>query len=71
VLGGYVAARVANQREYYHALLTGVVVLVFGELMIGMSSEDYPLAYRVIGDLLAVPAALLGGHLRKTARLKG
>jgi len=71
VLGGYVAARVANQREYYHALLTGVVVLVFGELMIGMSGEGYPLAYRIIGDLLAVPAALLGGHLRKTAKLKG
>ena len=70
VLGGYVAARVANQREYYHALLTGLVVLVFGELMVGMSQEDYPLAYRVIGDLLVIPAALFGAHLRKSARLK-
>lgn len=71
VLGGYVAARVANQREYYHALLTGVVVLVVSELMVGLAPEGYPLAYRLIGDLLMIPAALFGGHLRKTARLKG
>jgi len=71
VLGGYVAARVANQREYYHGLLTGVVVLAFGELMTNLSPEGYPLAYRIIGDLLAIPAALFGAHLRKAARLKG
>jgi len=70
VLGGYVAARVANQREYYHGLLTGVVVLAFGELMISLSPDGYPLAYRIVGDLLAIPAALFGAHLRKTARLK-
>jgi hypothetical protein len=68
VLGGYVAARVANQREYYHGLLTGIVVLVLGELMLSMSPDGTTLAMRVIHDLLVVPAALLGAHLRKSAR---
>jgi hypothetical protein len=71
VLGGYVAARVANQREYYHGLLTGIVVLVFSEMMTSLSPEGYPLAYRIIGDLLAIPAALFGAHLRKSAKLRG
>jgi hypothetical protein len=68
VLGGHVAARVANQREYYHAMLTGVAVLVFGELMLSLSAENYPLAYRIIGDVLVIPAAIFGGHLRKRAK---
>ncbi len=67
VLGGYVAARVANQREYFHALLTGVIVLVAGEILLSLSQETAELAYRIIGDLLVVPAAVFGGHLRKTA----
>lgn len=68
VLGGYVAARVAGEREYYHALLTGIAVLVFGELMLAQTSAAYPLAYRLIGNILIIPAALYGGHLRKQAR---
>lgn len=68
VLGGYVAARVANQREYYHALLTGIVVLVLGELMLSVSPDSTTLAMRIVHDLLVVPAALLGGHLRKSAQ---
>ncbi|MCC7547415.1 MAG: YrzE family protein [Burkholderiales bacterium] len=68
VLGGYVAARVAGEREYLHGLLTGIAVLVFGEIMLAQSPATYPLGYRVIGVLLTVPAALYGAHLRKRAR---
>jgi len=64
-LGGYVAARVAGEREYLHALYTGVAVLVFGELMLAQSDTPYPVAYRLIGLALTIPAALYGGHLRK------
>jgi hypothetical protein len=64
VVGGYVAARAANHREYFHALLVGVVSLVLGELIVGISPESYPLAQRLVGDLLVIPAALVGGHLR-------
>jgi hypothetical protein len=67
-LGGYVAARVANNREYFHALLVGVASLVLGELMIGLGPDAYPLAQRLVGDLLVIPAALVGGHLRRNQK---
>ncbi|HZP86236.1 MAG TPA: hypothetical protein VFB54_05405 [Burkholderiales bacterium] len=70
VLGGYVSAWVAGRLEYYHALLTGIAVLIFGELMMLGSPLDYPLAYRVLGNLLLIPAALYGGHLRKVSRTR-
>ena len=70
VLGGYVAARSANQREYYHGLLTGIAVVVLGEIAIGIWPDDTTLAMRIIYDILAIPAALLGAHLRKSARLR-
>jgi hypothetical protein len=64
-LGGFVAARVANNREYYHALLVGVASLIIGELMIGLGNDAYPLAQRLIGDVLVIPAALMGVHQRR------
>jgi hypothetical protein len=70
-LGGYVSARVANNREYYHALLVGVASLLIGELMIAFGNEGYPLAQRLIGDLLVMPAALVGGHLRRKQKTQG
>ena len=70
VLGGFVAARTANHREYWHAFLTGLAVLILGELMIGLSPDAYPLSYRIIGDLLTIPAALLGGHIRLSAKVQ-
>lgn len=70
VLGGYVAARVANQREYYHGLLTGIAVLVLGEMMLSFSPDGPTLALRIIQDILVIPAALLGAHLRKSVRLR-
>jgi hypothetical protein len=68
VLGGYVTARTARRREYYHALLTGIVVLVLGEVMLSGSPDGSPLALRIIGNILVIPAALLGAYLHKSAR---
>jgi hypothetical protein len=68
VLGGYVAARVANHLEYRHGLIVGVIVLVIGEIMVSGDPIGMPLSIRVIGDLLVVPAALLGAHLRRAAK---
>jgi hypothetical protein len=67
-LGGYVAARIANHREYKHALIVGVIVLIIGEIMVSSDPTGMPLSIRVIGDLLVIPAALLGAHLRLTAK---
>ena len=68
VLGGYVAARVANHLEYRHGLIVGVIVLIIGEIMVSGDPTGIPLSIRVIGDLLAVPAAVLGAHLRRAAK---
>lgn len=69
-LGGYVAARVANHREYWHALIVGVIVLIIGEIMVSGDPTGMPLSIRIIGDLLVVPAALLGGHMRRNAKVR-
>lgn len=68
VLGGLVAARVSKHRAYWHAFLTGLTVLVLGEMMISFAPDGYPLSYRIIGDLLTIPAALLGGHIWMSSR---
>ncbi len=63
-IGGYVAARFANHSEYANAFAVGVASLVFGELMLLVQPQDYPLWLRLLGDALVIPAALVGGHVR-------
>jgi hypothetical protein len=64
VLGGYVAARFANRGEYATAFAVGVASLVFGEAMMLFTTETATWWMRLAGDLLVIPAAVLGGHLR-------
>jgi hypothetical protein len=63
-LGGYVAARFANHADYANAFAVGVASLVFGEVMLLVQPQDYPVWLRLLGDVLVIPAALVGGHLR-------
>jgi hypothetical protein len=63
-LGGYVAARFANHSEYANAFAVGLASLVFGEVMLLVQPQDYPVWLRLLGDALVIPAALVGGHLR-------
>ena len=63
-LGGYVAARFANHSEYANAFAVGVASLVFGEVMLLVQPQDYPVWLRLLGDALVIPFALVGGHLR-------
>jgi hypothetical protein len=63
-LGGYVAARFANRSEYATAFAVGLASLVFGEAMVLFSGQGTALWVRLAGDVLVIPAALLGGHLR-------
>jgi hypothetical protein len=64
-LGAYVAARIANRAEYRFALMLGLCSLAFSELMVRMlAGGDYPEWTRLIGTLLVLPVAFLGGHLR-------
>lgn len=61
VLGGYLAARLAGSVPYFNALAFGVLGLLIS--MIG--SGDLPAWFKIIGLLLTLPAAVLGGHLAK------
>jgi len=64
VVGGYVAARFANHSEYANAFAVGVLSLLSGEAILLLLPDDYPFWLRILGDLMVIPAALLGGHLR-------
>jgi hypothetical protein len=64
-LGAYVAARIANRSEYRFALMLGLCSLAFGELVLGgLVDGDYPEWARLVGNLLMLPVAFVGGHLR-------
>ncbi|MBL8267597.1 hypothetical protein [Steroidobacter sp.] len=61
VLGGYLAARLARNMPYFNALAFGVL----GLLISTIGSGDLPTWFKVVGLLLTLPAALLGGHFAK------
>ena len=61
VLGGYLAARLAGSVPYFNALAFGVL----GLLISSIGSGDLPTWFKVVGLLLTLPAAVLGGHLAK------
>lgn len=73
ILGGYVAAWMARQRELRHAMATGIASLTFGFAMLSLQSlspiplfQPQPLWISILAFMLTVPAATLGGWLRRT-----
>lgn len=65
LIGGYVAARVANNREYLHGLYLGIASIVTSALLMLWLDSQTPLSFDLAYFILAVPAALAGAHLRK------
>lgn len=61
VLGGYVAARVANHNEYQWALVTAVCVAVLGQVVLGSGLAMS--GYDLMATLAIFPLAILGAHL--------
>ena len=61
VLGGYVAARIAKTRYYANAGVIAGLGILIGVL----TAKEYPFWFNVVGFILVLPAALLGGHLAK------
>jgi hypothetical protein len=61
ILGGYIAAQVAKNNYYMNAAVIGVLGMVLGAL----TATDYPPWFSLLGFLLVLPAALLGGHLAR------
>ena len=62
-LGGFVAAKVAAVAPLLNAACVGLFDLVLGIVLIG----DAPLWFSVIGLLLTLPAAIIGGILWRRA----
>ncbi|MGH8617484.1 MAG: hypothetical protein ACREUW_07305 [Burkholderiales bacterium] len=68
VLGGYVAARIANRTELNVALMFGICSLVAGELLsLGMGDQSSALEHTVF-LVVTIPAAIFGGWLRKRGK---
>ena len=70
ILGGYVAAWMARQRELHHALATGIASLTIGIVMLSLQSlSPFPVSQpawiTIIAFTLTVPAAVFGGWLRR------
>jgi MFS family permease len=65
VLGGYVAARVANRTELNASLLCGVCVVITGALLDAWFGNGGQTAGQLALTLATIPAALFGGWLRK------
>ena len=63
-LGGYVAARFANQSEYANGFAVGVVSLLFGEITIQFAAVPLEWWLHLASAALVIPAALVGAHLR-------
>lgn len=63
-IGGYIAGRVAKQAFY---LNSGMVGLVGISILIGfVYSGEMQFQFDIVGIILVIPAALLGGYLAKS-----
>lgn len=59
VVGGYIAAGVAQRSAYLNSGIIGVIGILLGVFFCG----DYPAWFSVLGFASVMPAALLGGYL--------
>jgi hypothetical protein len=64
VIGGYLAARLADSVPYFNALAFGALGVFIGAL----SSAELPTWFRVVGLGVTIPAALAGAHIAKKQR---
>ena len=63
VLGGFVCARIAKREEVKHSAIVGAVGVVLALLSTG---GPEPIWYLIIGVILTVPLAVVGGYIAHT-----
>ena len=68
IAGGYATGRLAPSRPVRHAIWLGVVGLVVGVAASLSLWSTAPAWYHVLGWVLVVPSALVGGRLAEQAR---
>ncbi len=64
-VGGYVAAAIAGRRILAHALGVGILSTVIGLVLRMLRADNSPVWYQVLGYGLTIPAAILGGYVRR------
>lgn len=64
LLGSYIAAWMGKARPLLHAFGVGVASILTGLVGVALFPAAQPVWATVLGMLLALPAALLGGYLR-------
>lgn len=61
--GCWLCARIAQRRPMLHAIVLGVLGLVFNVIGSYMTWQQYPAWYHVVALILVMPAAWLGGRI--------
>jgi hypothetical protein len=61
--GCWLCARIARRRPMFHALVLGVLGLIFNVVGSSMTWQLYPAWYHVVALILVMPAAWLGGWI--------
>lgn len=64
--GGYVAARLAPTKRYYHAIAVGAIQLIFG--VVTLALFPHPEWFWVATLVVFIPAALAGAALARRGR---
>jgi MFS family permease len=64
--GGYIAARLAPAKRYYHAIAVGAVQLIFG--VITLTLFPHPDWFWIATLIIFIPAALAGAGLVRRGR---
>lgn len=61
--GCWLCARIAGRRPMFHALVLGVLGLIFNIVGTSMAWHLYPAWYHIVALILVMPAAWLGGRI--------
>lgn len=70
-LGAYVAARIAVGFERMHAFAVGIISTLVGFSVVVSAPESAPFWSQAAGLILTVPAAFLGGEVRRATAGQG
>ncbi|MFA5148228.1 MAG: TIGR04086 family membrane protein [Candidatus Omnitrophota bacterium] len=71
VLGGFVAGRIAKQKQVLHGAIVGAIVVVTWIILGFFSGESFPLAWHnIVLFVGVVPFGMLGGRVAENTRKK-
>ncbi|MGQ0540221.1 MAG: hypothetical protein ACT4O9_00040 [Blastocatellia bacterium] len=66
ILSGFLAATIAGENRR-STIMLGVLLLVFGLIVVSLTWSLIPLWYHALFSLMLIPMTILGGKLKRTA----